>query len=194
MDHDDPNWTVHFALVPHPDFPPPPGVSFTAAAGREGGALHLHFSQCGDENDKLILLQPPYETWRQDGLWKHTCFEAFVRTADELSYVELNFTNWGEFAAYSFEDRRSGKRNIGTDDERVGWLQYKGDGGDGVYHRSYATLPIFKPSKVWHVGLSAVIEAKDGTRSYWALAHAPGPPDFHNPACFVATLPAPDAA
>ena len=42
------------------------------------------------------------------------------------------------------------------------------------------------------LGLTAVIEAKDGTKSYWALAHAPGPPDFHNPDCFIATLPAPE--
>jgi len=44
----------------------------------------------------------------------------------------------------------------------------------------------------WRMGVSAVIEEVDGTKSYWALAHAPGPPDFHNPDCFIATLPAPD--
>lgn len=44
----------------------------------------------------------------------------------------------------------------------------------------------------WHLNISAVIEEADGTKSYWALAHAPGPPDFHNRDCFIATLPAPD--
>ena len=39
------------------------------------------------------------------------------------------------------------------------------------------------------IGVSAVIEEVDGTKSYWALAHAPGPPDFHNPACFAHHLP-----
>ena len=29
------------------------------------------------------------------------------------------------------------------------------------------------------LGLSAVIEASDGSHSYWALRHAAGPPDFH---------------
>lgn len=29
------------------------------------------------------------------------------------------------------------------------------------------------------VGLTAVIEATDGTVSYWSLAHPPGRPDFH---------------
>ena len=41
------------------------------------------------------------------------------------------------------------------------------------------------------MGLCAVIEEKDGTKSYWALAHPPGDkPDFHDPACFALELPA----
>ncbi len=45
------------------------------------------------------------------------------------------------------------------------------------------------------LGLSAVIEETDGTKSYWALAHpAEGPPDFHHPDCFALTLPAPGGA
>jgi hypothetical protein len=36
------------------------------------------------------------------------------------------------------------------------------------------------------LGLSAVLEEQDGTKSYWALAHPPGgKPDFHHPDCFV---------
>ncbi|MEO7634103.1 MAG: hypothetical protein ABIS38_00470 [Sphingomicrobium sp.] len=42
---------------------------------------------------------------------------------------------------------------------------------------------------VWDIGLSAVIEEQDGAKSYWALAHGPGPPDFHNRACFAHCLP-----
>ena len=41
----------------------------------------------------------------------------------------------------------------------------------------------------WALGLSAVLEEKDGTKSYWALAHPSGDkPDFHHPACFAARL------
>ena len=39
------------------------------------------------------------------------------------------------------------------------------------------------------MGLSAIIEETDGTKSYWALAHPPGEePDFHDPACFALEL------
>ena len=82
---------------------------------------------------------------------------------------------------------------IGTSDT-LAWLNYRGDDGDGVYHRLFTMVDVFDPTVDWHVGISAVIEARDGTKSYWALAHAPGPPDFHNPDCFIATLPAPPSA
>jgi len=42
----------------------------------------------------------------------------------------------------------------------------------------------------FHIGLAAVIEELDGTKSYWALAHPPGAPDFHHADCFALTLPA----
>ncbi len=37
-------------------------------------------------------------------------------------------------------------------------------------------------------GISAVIEETDGTKSYWALAHPPGKPDFHHADCFALEL------
>lgn len=38
------------------------------------------------------------------------------------------------------------------------------------------------------LGLSAVIEEADGTKSYWALAHPAGKPDFHAAESFALTL------
>jgi hypothetical protein len=46
----------------------------------------------------------------------------------------------------------------------------------------------------WALGLSAVIEAADGSRSYWALRHPSSAPDFHHPDCFALTLAAPEAS
>ncbi len=39
-----------------------------------------------------------------------------------------------------------------------------------------------------HIGLSAVIEAADGTLSYWALTHPGERPDFHQRAAFTLRL------
>ena len=41
----------------------------------------------------------------------------------------------------------------------------------------------------WRLGLSAVIEDTSGGKSYWALAHPPGKPDFHHADCFALELP-----
>ena len=41
----------------------------------------------------------------------------------------------------------------------------------------------------WRLGLSVILQEQDGTKSYWALAHAdPDKPDFHAADCFVAKL------
>ena len=41
----------------------------------------------------------------------------------------------------------------------------------------------------WDLGLSAVLEERDGTKSYWSLAHSSEKPDFHMCDCFVGKLP-----
>ena len=46
-------------------------------------------------------------------------------------------------------------------------------------------LPEDRP---WRAALSAVIEEASGTKSYWALAHPPGKPDFHHSDAFVLDL------
>jgi hypothetical protein len=51
-----------------------------------------------------------------------------------------------------------------------------------------ATIAVDAETK-WDLGLSAVLEEKDGTKSYWALAHPAEKPDFHARNCFVAKLP-----
>ena len=44
------------------------------------------------------------------------------------------------------------------------------------------------------MAITAVIEERDGTKSYWSLAHPAGAPDFHHPDCFALTLGAPEAS
>jgi hypothetical protein len=37
----------------------------------------------------------------------------------------------------------------------------------------------------WRLGLAAVIEETTGRKSYWALVHPLGQPDFHHSDCFA---------
>ena len=44
---------------------------------------------------------------RSDGLWQHTCFEAFLQADANDTYYEFNFAPSGEWAAYRFSGRRT---------------------------------------------------------------------------------------
>lgn len=132
-----------------------------------------------------LALPEPQEVGRTDGLWQHTCFEVFVRRGDN-GYAEFNLSPSGQWAAYDFDSYRSGMRN-----REVLAPKITVESGPLEVVLT-AELDVADPSGA--LALSAVIEETDGTKSYWALAHAPGRPDFHHAACFAATLPAPNEA
>ena len=43
-----------------------------------------------------------------EGLWRHTCFEAFIKAPGRTSYHEFNFAPSGQWAAYRFDAYREG--------------------------------------------------------------------------------------
>lgn len=129
----------------------------------------------------LVLPQPAFPE-RTDGLWQSTCFEAFVASRAG-AYAEFNMSPSSQWAAYDFDGYRTGMRDRSMPHPRVECEQAP----DGV--ALTASLELSEVTGA--LGLSAVIEEADGTKSYWALAHPPGRPDFHHAACFAATLPAP---
>ena len=43
-----------------------------------------------------------------DGLWKHTCFEAFIRPGESSGYYEFNFRPTRQWAVYRFDSYRQG--------------------------------------------------------------------------------------
>ncbi len=178
-----------FHLQRHPDFPCTAEISLSVLVQRIGGALDLTYCLAGDY--EAVRLPEPRGHDRTDGLWRTTCFEAFVRVGNVPGYAEFNFAPYGQWAAYTFTGYREGMRDLGGA-EPVAGLGYRSEMEDGSYGWSCNTAALFDPAKDWHLNLSAVIEERDGTKSYWALAHAPGPPDFHNRDCFIATLPAPE--
>ena len=53
-----------------------------------------------------LRLPLPVSARRTDGLWQHTCFEAFLQADANDSYYEFNFAPSGEWAAYRFGGRR----------------------------------------------------------------------------------------
>ena len=163
------------------------GIDVEVARPRSGGLL-LRYFVAGRPGD--LRLPPATAPTRGDQLWRHTCFEAFIRASPGAGYYELNFSPSRQWAAYRFDDYRSGMRvpdEIGAPSVEVR--------SNGASYELQASLELDRvpglPSGArWCLGLSAVIEEAGGGKSYWALAHPPGDPDFHHSDCFALELPA----
>ncbi len=151
------------------------------------GALLLRYVVSGAISD--LRLPPVSVSVRADGLWRCSCFEAFVRAAPEAAYYEFNFAPSMQWAAYRFDGYRSGMTLADVNPPRI-----EVRSSDECYelHASLTLnrLPDLPLDVTWQVGLSAVIEETDGRKSYWALAYPLGDPDFHHPDCFALELPA----
>jgi hypothetical protein len=125
---------------------------------------------------------------RRDELWHHTCLELFARAGDSPRYLEFNFSPDGAWAAYQFDDYRSGQRNLSASRCTIG-LHHEAE-RDLVVRVSIEVPALGKKSGIarWQLGLAAVIESSTGQRSYWALSHPREQPDFHDVAGFCCVL------
>jgi hypothetical protein len=172
---------MQFALRLHPDCRCDAVTSIDVQAERtDPASLMLNYRVTGDIGALLLPSIPSPE--RADGLWQHTCFEAFVR-AGGGGYCEYNFSPSTQWAAYVFDEYRQGLKNADTSPPAIA-IQV---GERELELRATIAIPS-KADAPWRLALSAVIEEESGRKSYWALAHPPGKPDFHHPDCFVAEL------
>ena len=167
------------------------GIAVDVARPR-AGALELRYVVKGAVEG--VRLPPKASSVRSDELWRHTCFEIFVRTAPRSSYAEFNFAPSTAWAAYAFDSYRSGMsaaREIET--PRI-TVESTSQTFALKSELDVSGLTFLTPDAPWQLALSAVIEEINGRLCYWALAHPPGKPDFHHSDCFALELPAPSRA
>ncbi|HEY0622722.1 DOMON-like domain-containing protein [Sphingomonas sp.] len=172
-------------LACHPDTPAKSidRVVVQLSTTQTPGELWLEYHVAPSDELVLPAMARPKRT---DGLWKSTCFELFAKPAGADAYFEFNFSPSFQWAAYAFDGYRSGMRNLDWRDPEIivtPEVPY--------FFLAVEAMPALPPVAM-QVGLSAVIEEIDGTKSYWALRHPPGKPDFHHPDCFALELPAPE--
>jgi hypothetical protein len=171
-------------LLAHPDTP----GEWVWSIGAEvelapGAALVCHYELHGEVGRLRV---PAARTGRRaDGLWQHTCFEVFA-AAQGGGYYEFNFAPSLEWAAYRFSGYRDGMtpaslaRAPGLKARRTpDRLELTAN----LYLEGLAELA--RAGQPLRLGLSAVVEDEGGRLSYWALRHAPGNPDFHDPDAFA---------
>ena len=170
----------------HPDSHSVAVESIDVKIARVGADLELSYTVTGEIS--RIRMPAAATNARSDGLWRHTCFEAFVRASSDAGYYEMNFSPSGQWAAYLFSNYRNGMR---VADEIAGVpIKMHAHPGGCVLQTSLdpGRLTGLPRDRSWCLGLSAVIEDTNGGMSYWALAHPPGKPDFHHSSGFVCKI------
>jgi hypothetical protein len=169
---------MRHALKLHPDSRSSAVTGITVDVRRPSGStVELHYVAQGDI--RRVAIPPRAESKHVDELWKHTCFEVFLRDPAGVGYAEFNFSPSTEYAGYGFSRYREGMQAQQCTKPEVSFT-----GGDRrIELRASvwtARVDHINPEGPLRLGISAIIEETDGTKSYWALAHPQGKPDFHH--------------
>jgi hypothetical protein len=177
------------ALVAHPSTPASGVLGVVVSVALQAdGAIALSFGVEGDIERLRVPL--PAGPRRVDGLWRHTCFEAFVMAGSGSGYRELNFSPSGRWAAYAFRRYREG----GPLDVEVEPAIVVRRDRDRLQVDAVVPAACLTPRDEGaglRLGLAAVLEDVDGSLSYWALRHPADRPDFHHVDGFVLEVPCP---
>lgn len=172
-------------LSHHPATPSSALARCTVAITRPAeGGLGLCYTLHGPT--EALRVPAPRPPAAADGLWAHTCCEAFVGQLETPAYREFNFSPSGEWAIYDFSSyRERAPAQSSLPAPRI-TLRHAADALVLDVHVPAAALP---SGGQLVLGLSAVVESVDGRLSYWALRHPAERPDFHHRDAFTLTLP-----
>lgn len=172
------------SLVCHPSTPVPVvrRIDVEIASTPEGG-LRLRYFVDGDVS--ALRIPPPASPQRRDGLWEHTCFEAFVGGQGSRAYCEFNFSPSTEWAAFGFSGYRTGMVPLEYSTVPTVAASVTEDRLALEAVIPLEALLALPGDDTLVLGLAAVIEDQDGRLSFWALAHRAEKPDFHSAAGFV---------
>jgi hypothetical protein len=194
-------------LHPHPSAPPSAISGIEVDVSRSGNQLDLVYRISGDID--RLLIPVPAKGERTDNLWQTTCPEAFIQPEGAGDYYEYNLSPSTQWAGYSFTAYRTGMTNFETRVPVMTIARHRAPADAGAqaapseplgscFRRNterldlVATvwLPETTATLPWRLGLTTVIEEKDGRKSFWALAHPSPDPNFHHSDSFIHLLPA----
>lgn len=165
-----------FALIPFaaPDLP---AIAITGRISFENHLLSLDYSLEGSIND--VLLPPASLTpGRKEELWKATCFEFFLAIKEQPGYWEFNMSPSGDWNIYRMDTyRRIGFREETGISELP--FTFRKDAERYVLDASVDLSSIIQPGQKLQMGITAIIQTRAGTESYWALVHPGSRADFH---------------
>lgn len=178
---------MRYSLLCHPAAAGAAIGGVEAEVSRVAGAIVFRYSVAGAG---ALALPDPSAPVRTDGLWRTTCFEAFIRPGAGEAYLELNFSPSSAWAGYRF----SGYRNGMADAELAAPAIKLGAHGRTFKLEARIDMGGLGLTPSARLGLAAILEEKSGATTYWALAHGSDKPDFHRADGFIARLPRGSAA
>lgn len=120
-----------------------------------------------------------------DSLWQHTCCEIFIAAVDDKNYREFNFSpsrQWANYCFTRYRERDSTFVPAAAPQITVSCT------GNELELTAVLDKQLLPATGTLNIGLTAVIEAADGSKSYWALTHCAPQPDFHLRQSFTLTL------
>lgn len=164
-------------MVLKPFSRPPCRLKATAEVSFNKGGAVFRYALSGDI-DEVVLAPLSHPRPRKDGLWKSTCFEAFLCPGPGPEYVELNFSPSGAWNAYRFDSYRKGMTRVKVAPPRMTVRRTK---------TAYA-LAASIPLQASRIGLTSVLALQDGATTYWSLLHPAPKPDFHDPRGWALTI------
>ena len=205
------------SLSSHPTAPPSPwqpllpwftateesnsSCQIWAQASCSAAGLQLRYRLIWDPAEHTVLV-PQQDAdvrcgpQRRDGLWQHTCFEAFGGVLGSDDYWEFNLAPSGDWNVYrfaSYRERQVLEQSYGALPLKVMGPRTAPPAADCRLTPPCALLELdlrcslppllqerLQTGSTLELGLTAVLEHPGGELSYWALNH-PGPePDFHD--------------
>ena len=169
---------MNYKLYQHPADKRRAELEFSFGLEPKRSSLFLNY-QIKGELSELILPEPGSKVERRDGLWQHSCFEAFFRFADSAKYLELNLSPFSAYNAYLFEAYRSQMQEYNIRPPLLSANREKDSYGFS------AKLEAFDISFFSHFSATAILEFKSGELSHWATKHAASKPDFHLSESFI---------
>ncbi len=174
-----------FSLIPFPA-QSIPELKITGNISRQSNLLAVHYSLSGNI-ENILLPVPTARPDRKDELWKATCFEFFLAIKNQPQYWEFNMSPSGDWNVY----RMDAYRRIGFRGETsLQRLPFEVRNEEGVLTLSAAAdlSPLFQQAQSLEMGITAVIQTKDGNETYWALVHPAPYADFHLRESFILVL------
>jgi len=174
-----------FSLIPFPG-PNVPALRISGRVSLQDHQIALHYSLTGKVDD-VLLPSLSINPGRRDELWKATCFEFFLAIKDQPGYWEFNMSPSGDWNVY----RMDSYRRVGFREETaISRLEFEfKTETDGLSLVVTADLiDIVQTQDNLEMAITAIIQTKDGTETYWALGHPAPQADFHIRESFILPL------